>query len=270
MRRELLIDSSFLPANGLLSFDPATWVLKETHYGFRLWVSLEERAISRPILTDVYEIPESRLIARTVRPGDSTIDIGANVGYHALHMARLAGPGGAVHAFEPLPYLAEALTRSIAENGFSNIRLHRTALDDRNGTALLRHAPVTANFGGAHLTQASAVPAAHADELVATGRFDDLLPDVRPSFVKIDVEGAEPRVLRGAAAMLAAARPLVLCELHNPQLRVVSGANAGDLLAQMRAAGYRASALGPTGEAAAAIDDYASDQPLNVLFSPVA
>ena len=69
-----------------------------------------------------------------MRPGDFAIDAGANIGYHALHIAQLAGSGGLVAAFEPLPYLGDALEASVAENSFTErMTVHRTALDERAG-----------------------------------------------------------------------------------------------------------------------------------------
>jgi FkbM family methyltransferase len=244
-------------------------VLKETESGVRLWCSLDERAISRPILLNCYELAETRFIARTVRPGDFAIDAGANIGYHALHIAQLAGSDGLVTAFEPLPYLGDALEASVAENRFTErMTVHRTALDERAGTLPLRHAPRTDNFGGAHFAPATEASPATADEIVATVRLDDVAGDRPCRFLKMDVEGAEPRVIRGALAMIAAGKPVILSELHDRQLRVVSECTADAFIAQMSALGYGCSRLNEDGTRGAAIDRYADEAPLNVVFDP--
>jgi hypothetical protein len=62
-------------------------------------------------------------------------------------------------------------------------------------------------------------------------------------FIKMDVEGAEPQVLRGAARILREDQPLILSELHPTQLERASGATAGEFLAQVAALGYRAHRL---------------------------
>jgi len=268
LQRRGLLREDILPY-GVHRFDRHTWVLKETEFGVRIWCSLDERAISRPILLDAYEPAETRFIAQTVRPGELAVDAGANIGYHALHLAKLVGPDGLTIAFEPLSYLADALLASVAENQFaSRMNVHRSALNERAGTLRLRHAPRTANFGGAHFAPDETPPPAHADESVRAVPLDDVVGGRRCSFLKMDVEGAEPRVVRGAHATLASGRPVILCELHDRQLRVVSSSSAGDFIAQMAALGYRCSRLNADGTRGHALERYAGEVPINVVFDP--
>lgn len=266
LRTSALLLEEFLPHDEH-AFDRDTWVLKETRSGVRLWCSLDERAISRPILLNTYERAETRFIERSVRTGDLVVDAGANLGYHALHMAKLVGELGCVEAFEPLPYLADALEASIVENGFgARVRAHRRALDTTAGALPLRHAPRTANFGGAHFAPPGALPPAHADEIVRSVRLDDVVAGRRCRFIKMDVEGAEPRVVRGALETLASGLPIVLAELHDAQLRLVSACGTGDFIAQMAALGYSCSRLSDDGTRGHAIHRYEDLAPINVIF----
>jgi len=268
VRRDDLLAENWLPY-GVHGFDRRTWVIKETSFGVRIWCSLDERAISRPILVDAYEPDATQFIAHTVRPGDLVVDAGANIGYHALHLAKLVGATGTVESFEPLPYLADALEASIAENGFvSRAIVHRSALDERPGSLRLRHAPRTANFGGAHLAPDTAVPEAHAEQIVATVRLDEVIAGRPCHFLKMDVEGAEPRVIRGAQETLATARPVILSELHDDQLRIVSNTSADDFIAQMAGLNYRCSRLRSDGTRGQVLERYADRVPLNVVFDP--
>ncbi len=172
IRRDDLLVQDIMPY-GVHAFDRSTWVIKETAFGTRVWCSLDERAISRPVLLDAYEPAESRFIAANVRAGDFVVDAGANIGFHAVHLARLVGDGGHVEAFEPLGYLADALCASLAENGFAHrATVRRAALDDVAGELRLRHAPMTANFGGAHFASTRVPPPGHADEIVPTVTLD--------------------------------------------------------------------------------------------------
>lgn len=246
-------------------------MIKETQFGVRIWCSLDDRTISRAILVDSYELPEMRFVARTVGPGDLAVDAGANIGYYALHFAALVGAEGRVEAFEPIPYLADALCAGVAENGFeARITVHRAALDERSGMARVRHAPRTANFGGAHFSPEISPLTFQVDEEVTTVRLDDVVGARRCNFLKMDVEGAEPRVIRGALATLATGRPVILAELHDDQLRIVSGSTADDFIAQMSALGYRCSRLNADGTRGHALDRYAEKTPLNVVFDPPA
>jgi FkbM family methyltransferase len=268
LRRLALLSADLLP-DDILRFDRRSWVIKETEAGTRVWCSLDERAISRPILVDAYERSETKFIARIVQPGDSVVDAGANIGFHTVHMAKLAGPGGHVDAFEPLDYLADALDASIEENEFGAIvRVHRLALDERDGLRSLRHAPRTVNFGGGHLAPDGPVPPDHADVLVPTARLDDVLAGRRCRFIKLDVEGAEPRVVRGAIATLANEKPVILAELHERQLQLVSGIGATAFIAQMAALGYACKRLNRDGTRGSRLDRYDETAPLNVVFDP--
>jgi len=268
VRRDDLLAENWLPY-GVHIFDRRTWVIKETSFGVRIWCSLDERAISRPILLDAYEPDATHFIARTVQPGNLVVDAGANIGYHALHLAKLVGKMGTVVAFEPLPYLADALEASMAENDFiSYANIYRKALDQEPGSLRLRHAPRTANFGGAHLAPDTAVPEAHADEIVSTVRLDDIIAGRPCHFLKMDVEGAEPRVIRGARETLTTAKPVILSELHNDQLRIVSNASADEFVAQMAGLGYRCSRLRSDGTRGQALERYSDRVPLNVVFDP--
>ncbi len=248
-------------------FDRHEWVLKETERGYRIWCSLDERAICRPILVNSYERAETRFVEKSLQPGNIVIDAGANVGYFSLLFASLVGEGGRIEAFEPIPYLADALQASIVENRFqSRIVLHRFALDEAAGDALIRHAPRTANFGGAHLALKTPVPAAHIDEAIQTVRLDERVARLECHFLKLDVEGAEPRVVRGATRILANSHPVIMSELHNEQLRVVSGINATLFISQMKALQYQCRLIDQSGDRGAVIDQYDRSDPINVVF----
>jgi len=268
LRRRALLAEDILPYD-THRFDRRTWVIKETTQGYRIWCSLDDRAISRPILVDSYELPETRFIARTLRQGDRAVDAGANIGYHTLHFAKLVGAEGHIYAFEPIAYLADALCASIDENGFlSRIDVYRSALDTKGGTARMRHAPRTANFGGAHFSPKAPLPEFQIDEAVATVRLDDVIGNRPCHFIKLDVEGAEPRVIRGARKTLETGRPVILAELHDDQLRAVSDSTADDFIAQMAALGYRCSRLNPDGTRGGRLERYDDKKPINVAFDP--
>lgn len=264
--RANLMSEDFIPF-GVHSFERDTWVLKETKTGIRIWCSLDERAISRPILLNSYELAETEFIARTVRSGSVVIDAGANLGYHTLHAAQLVGKDGVVHAFEPLPFLADALEASILENSFQlRIKVYRSALDERAGQLLLRHAPKTANFGGAHLAVGKTTPAAHTDIKVKTVSIDETIPAGQCNFIKIDIEGAEPRLIEGAKALLSRSKPIILSELHEAQLRAVSGIGATDYIKQLSGYGYSCFRLNSDGTQGRAVDRFSDLNPVNVIF----
>jgi len=146
------------------------------------------------------------LLAEVLVPDSDCVDAGAHAGAVLEQMVKLA-PHGRHVAWEPLPELAGRLRER-----FPGVEVRQAALSDRAGTRDFAH--VTADPGWSGFV-ARPSPAGGPVETISvrTERLDDALPSgVRPALVKIDVEGAEEEVLRGATATLAAHRPIVLFE----------------------------------------------------------
>jgi FkbM family methyltransferase len=187
---------------------------------------------------DALEPGVRALLRRRLKPGAVAVDAGANIGIHSLAMAAAVGPEGRVFCFEPLPHLASALERSLRLNGFADrARVERTALADRPGEATFHraaHSPMSSLF---------ALPSVAAgDELqVAVTTLDACLPaGSRVDFVKMDVEGAEPRAWRGMERVIA----------DNPGIEIVlewsashfrrSGEDPNAFMAAIQAVGFNA------------------------------
>jgi FkbM family methyltransferase len=208
----------------------------------RLWVDLSDHVIGIPILRDAYETDAVRLATSLVRLGDVALDVGAHIGFFAVQLAHAVGPGGMVYAFEPLGRNAELLERSVRENRFEpRLQVVRAAVSDRTGEATLRFARETLNTGGAFLADGP-TPGDEglSAERVPTIRLDDAQLKRPVRLIKMDVEGAEPRVIRGARELLQADRPYLISEMHPEQLRRVSQTSPAALLDDLRAIGYRA------------------------------
>jgi FkbM family methyltransferase len=158
-----------------------------------------------------YEQHFAELFGYLVRPGDRCVDVGANVGVHTVRLARLVGADGEVIAIEPDPDLVQRTNRNIALNGLANVRVISAAASERAGqTRLFRPSPHDTNRGTAsllhhpHLTGiATAVPAVTVDDVCAGAAV---------SLIKIDVEGHEAAVVRGAADTIARHAPAVVFE----------------------------------------------------------
>jgi FkbM family methyltransferase len=157
-------------------------------------------------------------------------------------MAARVGPAGRVYAFEPFDPNADLLERSIAENRFGDrILFRRAAVGAATGEATLTFPRETLNSGGAYLLRDGAAPlTGNLTRTVPLVALDDLPMDRPVRLVKMDVEGAEPQVLRGARRLLHEDRPVVLSELHPTQLDRASGASVESFLALARDFGYRA------------------------------
>jgi FkbM family methyltransferase len=170
----------------------------------------------------VYEREKQKEFAAAVRPGAVVYDVGANVGFYTLLAATLAGPQGRVYAFEPLPRNVRILTRHAALNRLTNVHVFAGAVSDRPGTA---------RFDQCALPEMGRLSASGGIE-VLTFQLDDLLASGRippPHVVKIDVEGAEWDVLRGARDVFLRHRPTVLLATHGPEVHARCCALLGEL-----------------------------------------
>jgi FkbM family methyltransferase len=231
--------------------------------GLTLWGDLDDGAITRPIVEGRYELNELDFVARTVRPGDHVVDVGAHLGAYTLRLARAVGPQGHVTAIEPDRAHVEALRRSVLENGFRDrTTIVAAAAADAAGTARLRSPG--AGSSSAHARIVSTDDHSSGDS-VPVVRIDDVI-ETPVQFVKMDVEGAEARALRGAWRVLASSRPVLLVELH-PHLMEVSGDTPAGLIQWMAGLGYTCRLLG-AGVATSAIHDTPSNHVTSVVFLP--
>jgi FkbM family methyltransferase len=179
--------------------------------------------------------PKVTWVARRIlRPGDTALDIGANLGLVAMAMADAVGPTGRIEAFEPQPRFAALTRRSAALNRFAHLTLHEVALGRMDGTVAL-HVPHE-NMGRASISRAEG-----ADEVIQVSQRDagailaslDLGP-IR--LIKMDVEGYETEVVAGAEAVLRANPPdAILFELNDYE----GAFRDQPLVAQLTGLGYR-------------------------------
>jgi FkbM family methyltransferase len=244
-------------------------VIKEIEPGLRLAIDLADHAIGLNILRGRFELNEIEFVRRTVKPGQHVIDAGAHIGLFAMHMAAAVGPSGSVHCFEPFDGNADCLELAIAENRFERrVVLERAALGAAHGTGQLIFAPETLNPGGAFIGAPGApVPPGHDMRLTRLIALDEY-PLPRPiSFIKMDVKGAEPQALRGAARLLREDRPVILSEVHPSQLKLVSGMTPAAFIAEAAELGYRCHLLG-AGVRGAQVTDVQTSGVESVVFLP--
>jgi FkbM family methyltransferase len=153
----------------------------------RLWL---RGAANAPEWMGIYEFRKQRALRRLVSPGMTVCDVGANAGFYTLGLARLVGKRGRVIAFEPLPRNIRKIQRHLSLNDVTNVTLSGCALSDFTGT--LRFSEGDSDFTG-QISEEAGDLEVHSVRL-DTFLKERLLPD--PMLLKIDVEGAEDRVLR--------------------------------------------------------------------------
>ena len=163
-----------------------------------------------------YEKHFAELFSYLVTPGDRCVDVGANVGVHTVRLARLVGPEGEVIAIEPDPDVVQRTSRNIALNGVANVRVISAAASERAGeTRLFRPSPWDTNRARASLLHHPYLTGITTTVPVVT--VDDVCAGQPVSLIKIDVEGHEAAVVRGAAGTIAQYAPSVVFE-YAPEL----------------------------------------------------
>jgi FkbM family methyltransferase len=159
-----------------------------------------------------YDHHAARAIASAISPGMVVYDIGAHVGYLSMLAARGVGPSGRVIAFEPLDLNLRYLRGHVRANRIENIAVVAACVSQHPGT--------TAFDLGKGSGRGRLMPG--TDGSMRTVSIDDEVLSERlpaPSFIKMDVEGAELMALRGAEKTLRTYRPSLLLSVHGPQLR---------------------------------------------------
>ncbi len=137
-------------------------------------------------------------VRKRLKPGDVFVDAGANIGYYTILASKLVEPTGSVISVEMLPDTAAILRRHVTLNSLDNVRVVEAALSDVAGETLTASAP-PGKFGQASL----GVGGSCASVSVSTTTLNDVLRDVpRVALMKLDVEGVELRVLKGAGDSL--------------------------------------------------------------------
>jgi FkbM family methyltransferase len=195
------------------------------HFVFRGW---------RARLLD--EKVELELIRRHVQPTDTVCDIGANKGSFVYWLSRWCR-NGQVIAFEPQPVFANLLSRLTQSFGLDNVKVEQKAVFSQAGHAdlfvpegQLPSASLVAKVAGSGSFETISVPMIRLDDY-----FD---PGQRIALMKVDVEGAELEVFKGAERILREQSPLLVFECENRHLQ---GATVSDVFAYLNVLGYTGS-----------------------------
>jgi FkbM family methyltransferase len=153
---------------------------------------------------------EFNLMRQFVKPKACVLDVGANVGNISMGLAHAVGDGGLVIAFEPQRFCYGCLWANVANNGLMHIvHPHMLAVGDKCGSIGVPPYPIDSkvcNSGGVSLLEKHQIT-----EQVQIVTIDSINLE-RCDFIKVDVEGMEPHVLRGARETITRFRPTIMCE----------------------------------------------------------
>ncbi len=201
--------------------------LKRCRHGFMLYL-VTDRFIGRSLdRYGEFSEGEAALFRRLVRPGWTILEIGANMGAHTVSLAKMTGPQGAVHAYEPQRVIFQVLCANVALNALSNVYTYRNAVGREAATITVpRIDYATAeNFGGVSLggwPEGECVPVTTVDSMD--------LPACH--MIKVDVEGMEGEVIAGAEQTIRRFQPVLYVENDRQEKSAL-------LIRQLLLMGYR-------------------------------
>lgn len=179
------------------------------------------------------QLPEPGTVAvvqNLLKPGETFLDVGANVGAYTLLAARLVGPGGTVISVEPVPVTAAMLRTTAAINGISaQTEIHECALGEQDGSSSITLGTTSGHSSFRPLDGGAATESV----LVPVRRGADVVGDRVPAIVKIDVEGFELEVLSGLQPVLANKTSALIVE-YSPQHIEAAGLTAAQWLKRLR------------------------------------
>ena len=182
------------------------------------WIPEDPGSLLGMPLRGSFEPECTFLLAKLIRERDIAFDIGANFGWYSCHLAQLVGEAGKVHIFEPTNAIDELKSNLVLNKFDARCVLNSVALGEKQGTETL-FVPEKLGTAFASLREHSygktrkiSVPVRKLDDYVAAHNIRDI------AFMKIDVEGAEHLVLKGAENVLKRYCPVIMLELYKPHI----------------------------------------------------
>jgi FkbM family methyltransferase len=205
--------------------------------GTHFLVDLHDR-IQRQMWCGCYEPHVTQCLEAVLRPGDTFLDVGANIGYHSIFAARCVGEHGNVYAFEPDPSLFTQLERNLKQ--FPQAHSFPLAIWESDGPMTFARSPSASESGWGSLASVRDFEEGEHVQ-VETVSLDSWGSQVKLSALramKIDAEGSELAVFRGARRILAKLSPALILEFNDVLLRKAGG-SAEELAHEVRSRGYR-------------------------------
>lgn len=197
-----------------------------------LWGS---EGITSALTLGIYEPLETEIVKREIKKGDIVLDLGANIGYYTLLLARLVGEEGKVFAFEPDPTNFSWLEKNVEMNGYKNVVLIPKAVSNKTGKIRL------------YLSQRNRADHRIYDSQdgrqsieIETVRLDDYFKDYggKIDFIKMDIQGAEGEALQGMSGLLKNNDVKMLMEFSPGGLKI-SGMEPEECLKLLTGFGFR-------------------------------
>ena len=166
-----------------------------------------------------FDVQEIKALTRSLKPDDLAIDVGANKGSYLWSLSR-AVPFGQVYAFEPQPIFSEYLKKVCFKANLKNVKVEACGVSDVAGTLTLAVPGSDPTSPAASFETAVMQRGPHQTYSVAVVKLDDYFANEKRHIgaIKIDVEGHELAVIRGALSLIQKNKPVIVCESENQHI----------------------------------------------------
>jgi FkbM family methyltransferase len=209
--------------------------------GFEMFIDPKDD-LDQEFYLGTFEPAMRRLITEFVAAGDTCLDIGAQKGFVSLTMAKAVGGSGKVFSFEADSRAAEKFLANVKRAKLQTIHLHECALGDKEGSCIFTLSNVLGwssrfpNEIAKTAVQKTVEVQMHTLDAMVE-RKEVVIEAGRLSFIKLDVEGSEPFVVKGMRKVLSTARPLIFLEVNYDSL-AAAGSSARELQTLLQDLGF--------------------------------
>jgi FkbM family methyltransferase len=205
--------------------------------GLKFYYQDNDVFVGQRVALGKYERYETELMLRQIKNGDVVVDVGANIGYYTLLMAKKVGKSGKVYAIEPEKNNFEILKKNVEENGFKNVVMVNAGAGEIDET---RELEVSEENLGDHRIRSQMSDLGcqvirnkkQKIEKIQIIKLDDLVKE-RVDLMKIDTQGWEPFVIEGAKEIIEKDRPEIFLE-YMPEAMTDSGGDGKKMMEYLR------------------------------------
>jgi FkbM family methyltransferase len=186
--------------------------LYKTRFGDLLWLKSTSCIDESIIKTGIWEDSSTDIVNKLVKPNDYVIDIGANIGYFTVLFSKIVGENGKVYAFEPTNEYYNVLNSNLKANNISNCVPFQIGLSDKEehlNIFLGQHSATIHEPIKNSTTKEETINLTSLDKFVLENKIEKI------DFIKIDVDGHEPKILEGATKTLERFKPIILLEVNH-------------------------------------------------------
>ena len=203
-------------------------------YEMKLYLNHESYVDSMILKNNIWEKDSVNIVQKIVKPGQTVLDVGANFGYYSIMFSKLVGKSGKVISSEPTTFFGEKFKLHLNENKCLNVELLPFGFSDKETNLEIKIDNATASM---HMPEYDEYLKTESIKLIPLDQFAVEKDLKQLDFIKIDIDGHEPKFLDGAKETISKFQPDILLEI-NPLNYYLAGVTIWDFYDQIKGFGY--------------------------------